>query len=348
MLGLHQSEDDALWMKGLLRYQSCGYVRPSHKHNIIWQKNQVQCYALHSEHNNAKPTMLWIPSLINRYYILDINHELSLLRFLAQSGMNIYVIDWHHPHAEQAYYDSGYYIAQYIMPLVKKLSAAAPIHLAGYCAGGLLALATVCHYQVHFASLSLLATPWDFSQMQDVVQHPLCRGAIQHALQTRSPLLHGAYINWLFYLMNPQTFKDKYANFATIEEKTQDYMRFVMVEHWVNDAVALTQAFAKECLLDWAQHNNTMKGMWHVRDAIINPATIACPTFIAAPKRDQIVPPNSVRPLADIIPHTHYITPDAGHVGMIVGKNRHHALWHPLRDFVRSCASQQNRVCCAL
>ncbi len=333
------AENDALWMQGLLRYQSCGYTRPPSYHKVVWQKDQVQCYALHSQHDDARPSMLWIPSLINRYYILDMNDELSLLRFLASSDMNIYVIDWHHPDAAQAHLVSADYISMYLLPLIDALSADMPIHLAGYCVGGMLAMAAAQLKADQVASLSLLATPWDFSQMGDMVQHPLCAGAVQQTLNARAPLVHGAYINWLFYLMNPEKFKAKYADFAKMREGSSEYQRFVMVEHWVNDAVALSQAFAKECLLDWVQHNQTMHEGWSVNGITINPTLIRCPTFIAAPRKDEIVPPESVKPLAQMITHSHYVTPDAGHIGMMVGKNRKKALWNPLRDFVRSCAA---------
>jgi polyhydroxyalkanoate synthase subunit PhaC len=338
---MHMQGDAALWMQGLLRYKSCGYVRPPSHYPVIWQKGQVQCYQVHQHHKLDAPTMLWIPSLINRYYILDMNHELSLLQFLAAQGINVYVIDWHHPLPVYAQMRTEQYMLQFLAPLVDELSAihAQSIHLAGYCIGGMMALAYAQLHPEYVASLCLIATPWDFSHMKAITQNPLCANVVQRALDMPTPLLHGAYINWLFYLMDTEKFKQKYADFALMELGSPAYQRFIEVEYWVNDCVSLTRAFAEQCLVDWVQDNHTMRGKWNINQQIISPEKIACPAFIVAPENDMIVPPKTVHPLAKLIPNAQIITPNAGHIGMMVGKNRHHALWHPLCEFVKACRS---------
>jgi polyhydroxyalkanoate synthase len=68
----------------------------------------------------------------------------------------------------------------------------------------------------------------------------------------------------------------------------------------------------------------------------VDPAKFDKPCFIAAPARDKLVPPESVRPLAKTIPNAKYIEPRAGHIGMIAGTNARDALWVPFKAWLDS------------
>jgi polyhydroxyalkanoate synthase len=67
----------------------------------------------------------------------------------------------------------------------------------------------------------------------------------------------------------------------------------------------------------------------------VNPSTLRLPTFVAAPGRDRIVPRESARILADLIPNAVLHEPAAGHVGMVAGAAAERALWQPLLAWLR-------------
>jgi polyhydroxyalkanoate synthase len=52
------------------------------------------------------------------------------------------------------------------------------------------------------------------------------------------------------------------------------------------------------------------------------------------PARDRIVPPESARALAEIVPGAEVLTPHAGHVGMAVGSRAAREVWAPVADWI--------------
>ena len=49
--------------------------------------------------------MLVVPSLINRWEVLDLTAEKSLLRAMAADGLRPYLVDWGTPDAEERRFD---------------------------------------------------------------------------------------------------------------------------------------------------------------------------------------------------------------------------------------------------
>ena len=75
---------------------------------------------------------------------------------------------------------------------------------------------------------------------------------------------------------------------------------------------------------------------WISLGQTIDPAALDCPVLIALPARDRIVPPESARSLADLIPHATRIEPKAGHVGMVAGRRSLPTLWQPVLSWLTS------------
>ncbi len=332
------------WLKGVRRYQQSTYRRPPCAHNVVWTRDDVRCFQIGGDQppdtRDASPVVLFIPSLINRHYILDLTEELSLLRYAERSGIHTYCVDWGEPPAGDMS-DAETYILRYLQPLVNCLydRHGRPVIVAGYCIGGLLALGLSLVAPERIAANVLLATPWDFDAHPHSEEkiHRLHQ-AMAYACCQAQPTLSGAYISWLFYLSDPEMFREKYRKFALLSPDSEAYARFIAVEHWVNDTVPLTRPFARNCLIDWAGDNRTAKFQWRVGDLTIDPRTIACPVLLAAPKRDRIVPPNSATALFPLLKNATLLNPDTGHIGMIIGRNRLKVLWQPLVEWIHARA----------
>jgi polyhydroxyalkanoate synthase len=71
-----------------------------------------------------------------------------------------------------------------------------------------------------------------------------------------------------------------------------------------------------------------------VADQPIIPDGLDIPTLHVIPARDRIVPPDSARALAEIVPNAEILTPSAGHVGMAVGSRAEREVWAPVADWL--------------
>jgi poly(3-hydroxyalkanoate) synthetase len=77
-----------------------------------------------------------------------------------------------------------------------------------------------------------------------------------------------------------------------------------------------------------------MAGTWRIAGLPVDPHLIDRPTFVAVPRRDRIVPPESALPLARAIPNAKLHRPAAGHIGMAAGPRAEKELWQPLCDWI--------------
>ncbi|MGB1539538.1 MAG: alpha/beta fold hydrolase [Rickettsiales bacterium] len=335
-----QAQGTAL-LKGIQTYLAATYDRQAAEGKPIWQDGTTRLldYGVEGE---EQATALFIPSLINRHYILDLLPECSMVRFLRAQGIRPLLIDWGDPGAAEEGFSCTDYVMQRIIPAMEAARGAtqSPLMLTGYCMGGLLALAAAQLAETKPDGLALFATPWDFHS-PNFARVPLDSDHIAklEALLSRSPTLPGTVLQTLFYATSPWSFAQKYAKFSTFSPKSPEAKHFVAREAWVNDNVDMPSATARECLIDWSQHNATARGNWKVGEQTIRPEAMRhIPTFCALPTRDTVVPQDSAQALATALPHATICRPHAGHVGMVAGAHAKEGLWEPYVAWIKTCS----------
>lgn len=292
-----------------------------------------------AEHSTNTPILFLIPSLINRYYIMDLNEQRSLVRYFAAQGITCYLLDWGDPAQFEMGFDCAAYIHFILQPMLQHLRSihpSNPITLVGHCMGGILAAGLAAQQPAtSIAGLALLATPWDFSPQatHTAPLTPKLRTMLENTIDA-SPRFSGEHMLTLFYLRDPWLFQDKLRLLPYITDKEKQ-QHFIELSNWANDCVDLTQGVARDCLIHWGAENHLMRGRWQVGNAPLTPERLrALPLFFAMPQQDKIVPPSSTTPLAKALAHAHTITPSSGHVGMLVGTHAQAQLWQPLKEWM--------------
>jgi len=279
-----------------------------------------------------RPVVLFVPSLVNRWTVLDLMPGHSMLRWLAEQGARPMLLDWGEP--EPAFTLTDHIAGR----LVRAMEAAGgKLVLAGYCMGGTFATAAAALRPDLVSGLALLAAPWDFHAGSVDRLHKLTA-----TCATLEPMLRNAatvpidLLQALFALDDPTAVAEKFRQFGRLDPDSAAARLFVALEDWLNDGVPLSGTTARECLSQWYRDNLPMRGEWRVAGLAIDPGSIAVPAFAAVPRRDHIVPPDSARALARLLPSVTLVEPDAGHVGMTAGRSAARVLWEPLRDWLRT------------
>ena len=323
------SDDQAL-IAGIAAYRRHPWRRTLPEPPAIWSEGESRLL----DYGGKGPPILFVPSLVNRGYILDLDRDASLLRFLAGAGFHPLLLDWGWPGERERRFTLTDYIAGRLERALGAITGK-PI-LAGYCMGGLLALAAAQRKPERLRALALLATPWDF-HADDAAR----ADALARLLPLMAPafaLGHALPIDWLqtlFALVDPFGVGAKYRAFASLDPGSPRARRFVALEDWLNDGVPLAEPVARETLGGWYGENTPALGNWLIAGLPVDPAALSLPCLVAAPTRDRLVPPASARPLASLIPGATLIEPRAGHIGMIAGMNAEAALWRPLLAWLR-------------
>jgi poly[(R)-3-hydroxyalkanoate] polymerase subunit PhaC len=109
---------------------------------VIYRNKLIELiqYAPTTEKVYAIP-LVFIPPWINKYYILDMQPQNSLIKFLVDAGFTLFVISWKNPDASMEEINFEDYLT--LGPLaafdvIKEITASPKINPVGYCIGGTL------------------------------------------------------------------------------------------------------------------------------------------------------------------------------------------------------------------
>ena len=324
------------YLAGLEAYRRHPYRRSSESPPVLWREGTTRLLDYGGDAGGA--AILIVPSLINRFYVLDLLPELSFLQHLAERGLRPLVVDWGEPGRQERKFDLTDYVAgrlESAFDAALRLSGT-PIGVAGYCMGGLFALALALRRPEQTACLTLLATPWDFHAER--AQPARFFGLIADCL----PLLcddQGALpvevIQSLFFMIDPFSAERKFTRFAALDPIGDKARAFVALEDWVNDGVPLAAAVARDCARSWYGENEPARSQWQISGQLVDPKRLRSPSLVVVPSRDRIVPPSSAEALAAALCGATVLRPPLGHVGMMSAAHAPAVLWSAIADWLR-------------
>ncbi len=327
---------------GILAYRHHPYRRALPEPPVVWEEGTTRLLDYGggpSGPASSPATVLFVPSLINRAYILDLSERRSLMRFLAERGMRPLLLDWGRPGPSERHFGLADYIDGRLNRALDTAVelAQGPVGLVGYCMGGNLTLPVALRRPGDVAAAGFLATPWDFHAEQGLPEQLLPLATV-----FLDPILRGTgelpvdCLQAFFAALNPNLAGIKFRNFCRLDQSTAAAADFVALEDWLNDGVPLVEEVARECLVEWYGNNTPGRGEWRLGGRRVDPSELAVPALVAMPFRDRIVRPGSSRALADAIPGALAVDPPSGHIGMMVGGRARSGLWEPLEAWLRS------------
>ena len=323
---------------GVAAYRHHPYRRADDMARAVWQASGTALLDHGDAGADSNVPALFVPSLVNRGWVLDLVPGQGMLSWLAQQGIRPYRIEWGPPGDDERSYSVADYVCLRLEPAldeVLRLTGKQPV-LVGYCMGGLLALAAAVRRPDAIRGLVLLATPWDFHA--DGAARAEAIGTFYGMTRPFLGAL-GAFpidlIQALFAMHDPIVALRKFRRFASLDPASAEARTFVALEDWLNDGVALPLPVADEAFLGWYGANVTGRGAWTVGGTAIDPAALPLPALVVVPGGDRLVPPASAAAVLPGLRRGARLDLPLGHIGMVVGRKAEQALWRPLADWIR-------------
>jgi polyhydroxyalkanoate synthase len=329
---------------GVLAYRQHPVHRMLEDPPAVWTEGNTRLLDFGTTHRAAREkgarAVLVVPSLINRWEVLDLTAEKSLLRGMAAQGLRPYLVDWGTPDAEERRFDLAAYVARLdrALAFVAKRARRRPA-VMGYCMGGTLTVALATLRPRRLAGLALLATPWDFHADKTGHAFLLSTGPVLAELADKAGELPVDILQTLFWSLDPWLAIKKFGRFLGLDQQSEQAGEFVLLEDWVNEGAPLAGPVARECLVGWYGDNLPGTGNWVVDGRRIVPSKIKTPSLVMIPSGDRIVPPLSAAALAD--PERGFrnatrVDLPLGHIGMVVSGRARALCWTPLIDWLKA------------
>ena len=123
----------------------------------------------------ASRPLLVVPPCINKFYIMDLQPENSLIRFMVEQGNTVFLVSWRNPTEEQGrltwddYLEHGPIAALHV---VREITKVKQVNALGFCVGGTILSSALAVLKARgediVASLTLLTTLLDFSDTGEI------------------------------------------------------------------------------------------------------------------------------------------------------------------------------------
>ncbi len=267
--------------------------------------------------------VLLVPSLINRWYVLDLRPGSSLAEALVASGLDVFCLDWGEPEAEDRYItweDVVDRLAR-VGRQVLRISGAKRYGLLGYCIGGTLSAIHAALHQDEVAALINLAGPFDFTQIGKLGRMTDPRWFDGDAIAGAGNM-SAAQMQQGFQSLRPTATLSKHVAMADRAHDPIAREALVALDTWASDNIPFPAAAYATWIREFYQQNLLVQGEHHVHGRRVDLAAIHSPLLTVVTARDEICPPEAALGLDRVVSSAdkRTVVVPGGHVGAVVGK----------------------------
>ena len=259
---------------------------------------QIIQYAPQTETVFKRPLMI-VPPWINKFYILDLNPEKSLIGWLVQQGVTVFVVSWVNPderHAEkdwQAYIEEG---IRFGLDTVEKATGEKEVNAVGYCVGGTLLGASLAYLKAkgdeRIKSTTFLTTQIDFTHAGDlkVFVDETQLKTLEKAMDQKG-YLEGSQMATAFNLLRSGDLIWPY--FVNNYLRGKEPLPFDLL-YWNADSTRMPKANHLFYLRNCYHENRLSRGRMEIGGVKLDLTKVTMPIYNLATKEDHIAPARSV------------------------------------------------------
>lgn len=301
---------------------------------VVYENDMMQLiqYAPATKQIKEIPLLL-IPPWINRYYILDLEPENSMVRYLVEQGFTVFMISWCVPKESNGlghlrfddYADQGVITA---LNVIKQITKAKKVNAFGYCIGGTLlgvVLAILAAKKKNsIASATFLATMLDFSDIGSLsvlVDEPLVKKLEQDLKDGK--VLKGKDMTNAFNIIRANDLIWPYVVNNYLKGKTPTPFS---VLYWTNDNTNLPGNMYTYYLRNFIIENKlAKKNALTICETPIDLSKVNVPAFAVGLREDHISPCRTTYKTTHLLSgETEFVLGEAGHtVGAINPPYKH-------------------------
>ncbi len=268
---------------------------------VVFQNELIQLlqYTPTTESVYRKPLLI-VPPWINKYYILDLRPDNSLIRWLVGQGYTVFVISWVNPDSSLRHTAFADYMRLGILAAldaVEQATGERSVNAVGYCIGGTLLAATLARmaatHDERIASATFLTTQVDFSEAGDlcVFIDDAQLDLLEHKMEKQG-YLDGAAMATTFNMLRAN---DLIWSFVINNYLLGEKPKAFDLLYWNSDATRMPKAMHMYYLRNMYLHNRLVEpGALELDGVPIDLTQVKIPVYLQSSVDDHIAPYRSV------------------------------------------------------
>lgn len=266
-----------------------------------------------------------VPPCINKYYILDLQPENSLVRYAVSQGHRTFVVSWRNPDASLGHLTWDDYIENAVIraiQVVQEIGGADQINALGFCVGGTMLAAALAVLAARgenpVASATLLTTLVDFTDT-GVLDVFIDENFVQmrEAQMGQGGLLKGQELASTFSFLRPNDLVWNYVVGNYLKGETPPPFDLL---YWNSDATNLPGPWYAWYLRNMYLENNMVKpGKLTVCGQSVDLGAVDIPVYIYGSREDHIVPITASYAATQVFPgDKRFVMGASGHIAGVI------------------------------
>ncbi|MEQ8171804.1 MAG: alpha/beta fold hydrolase [Candidatus Eremiobacterota bacterium] len=266
--------------------------------------------------------LLIIPSLILRYYIMDLIKSHSLIENLVGNGIDTYLLDWGIPGDEHGHLTFDYYIDTFMRRAVRKVSRLTgkkKINMLGQCLGGTLACVYTSLYEEQINKLVCLTTPVDFQDAGILALWTRKEHMnIDKVVDSFGSTIPADFIHSCFQFLDVKATVERYKKLYNNVLDDNFLFYYKALDQWINDKIPFPAQVFRKFIGELYQENLLSKGDFKINGKAAELKNITCPVLNIVAEFDHVFPEKSAKAINSLVggPVDYHVI-SAGHVTLV-------------------------------
>ena len=252
-----------------------------------------------TEQVHERPLLIF-PPWINKYYILDLRAENSMVRWLSEQGFTVFLVSWVNPDPALAHKTFEDYMLEGAYVAVEKALEQAGtdrLNVVGYCIAGTMMSCTLAHMAAkgddRVASITFFAAQQDFSESGDLkmfTEEDWLR-VVEVSMEKSGGVLPGSSMAGTFNALRANDLI--WSFFVNNYLMGKDPRPFDLL-YWNSDQTRMPRALHLFYLREFYQKNQLADGKMVLGGETLDLSKVKTPVYAQSSKEDHIAPALSV------------------------------------------------------
>lgn len=244
--------------------------------------------------------LLIFPPWINKFYILDLREQNSMVRWLTDQGHQVFLVSWVNPTPELASKTFDDYMTEGIFTAVDqacKQAGVTAVNTVGYCIGGTLLASTLAYMgrtgDDRIQSATFFAAQTDFSEAGELLMFvdDEWMGEIERRMDANDGVLDGQTMADTFNMLRAN---DLVWSFFVNNYLLGKTPRAFDLLYWNSDQTRLSKTLHLYYLDQFYRKNALTSGNLRMAGRPVSLSDVTIPIYMQASKEDHIAPFGSV------------------------------------------------------